>query len=97
MFLRIFQHVTAKAFFNWQKTDTFDGNFGVTIGSVKTNNPNDAVVQAVVTKGKDVKAYAMDYFTGKVYTGEVKDGIATFHVHTSINQDATTGVYRRDY
>ena len=37
----------------------------------------------------------MDYFTGKVYTGEVKDGIATFHVHTSINQDATTGVYRR--
>lgn len=87
--------VTAKAFFNWQKTDTFDGNFGVTIGSVKTNNPNDAVVQAVVTKGKDVKAYAMDYFTGKVYTGEVKDGIATFHVHTSINKDATTGVYRR--
>lgn len=44
--------VTAKAFFNWQKTDTFDGNFSVTISSVKTNNPNDTVVQAVVTKGK---------------------------------------------
>lgn len=87
--------VTAKAFFNWQKTDTFDGNFGVTIGSVKTNDPNDTVVQAVVTKGQNVKAYAMDYFTGEVYTGEVKDGIATFHVHTSVNQDNTTGVYKR--
>lgn len=87
--------VTAKAFFNWQKTDTFDRNFGVTIGSVKTNDPNDTVVQAVVTKGQNVKAYAMDYFTGEVYTGEVKDGIATFHVHTSVNQDNTTGVYKR--
>lgn len=82
---------TPQAFFNWQKVDGFDGNFGVKIYSVQTNNADDAVVQAAVPKGNNVKAYAKDYFTGELYTGEVKDGVATFHVHTSINPDSKTG------
>ena len=86
-----FTTVTPKAFFNWQTTDTFGGNFGVTINSVKTNNPRDAVVQAAVPKGNHVKAYAKDYFTGEVYVGVVKDGVATFHVHTSSPKTVLTG------
>lgn len=87
-----FTTVTPKAFFNWQTTDTFGGNFGVTINSVKTKHPDDAVVQAAVPKGNHVKAYAKDYWTGEVYKGVVKDGVATFHVHTSINKDPATGI-----
>lgn len=85
---------TPKAYFAWQETDTFQGSFGVPIYSLTTNNPNDTVVQAAVTKGKNVKAFAQDYFTGTIYKGTVKDGIATFHIHTSINKDQN-GVNRR--
>lgn len=83
--LKNFSTVTPKAFFNWQVTDTFAGNFGVSINSVETNRKDDVVVQAAVPKGENVQAFAKDYFTGELYTGEVNDGVATFHVHTSIN------------
>ncbi|WP_308557767.1 S8 family serine peptidase [uncultured Lactobacillus sp.] len=86
--------ITPKVFFEWQNVDGFQGNFGVKIYSVGTNDPNDAVVQAAVPKGKNVKAYAADYFTGEIYEGTVQDGVATFHVHTSINANAE-GVFRR--
>lgn len=83
--LKNFSTVTPKAFFNWQVTDTFAGNFGVSINSVETNRKDDVVVQAAVPKGENIQAFAKDYFTGELYTGEVNDGVATFHVHTSIN------------
>lgn len=83
--LKNFSTVTPKAFFNWQVTDTFAGNFGVSINSVETNRKDDVVVQAAVPKGENVQAFAKDYFTGELYTSEVNDGVATFHVHTSIN------------
>ena len=83
--LKNFSTVTPKAFFNWQVTDTFAGNSGVSINSVETNRKDDVVVQAAVPKGENVQAFAKDYFTGELYTGEVNDGVATFHVHTSIN------------
>lgn len=83
--LKNFSTVTPKAFFNWQVTDTFAGNFGVSINSVETNRKDDVVVQAAVPKCENVQAFAKDYFTGELYTGEVNDGVATFHVHTSIN------------
>ena len=92
--MKRFSTVTPKAFFNWQTTDTFSGDFGVTINSVKTNHPDDIVVQAAVPKGNNVKAFAKDYFTGELYTADVNNGVATFHVHTSINR-GTDGVYKR--
>lgn len=92
--LKEFSTVTPKAFFNWQETDTFSGNFGVMINSVKTNHPDDVVVQAAVPKGNNVKAFAKDYFTGELYTADVNNGVATFHVHTSISK-GTDGVYKR--
>lgn len=90
-----FSTYTPKADFAWQHVDGSERSFGVSIYSIDAANPNDAVVQAAVPKGDNVKAFAKDYFTGEVYVGEVKDGVATFHVHTSINQDSTTGIYRR--
>lgn len=92
--LKSFTTFTPKAFFNWQNVDGFDGNFGVNIYSVKTNDPNNAVVQAAVPLGKNVKAYAQDYFTGEVYKGQVENGVATFHMHTSINQ-GEDGIFKR--
>lgn len=92
--LKSFTPFTPQAFFNWQNVDGFDGNFGVSIYSVETNDPNDAVVQAAVPKGNNVKAYAQDYFTGELYEGKVENGVATFHVHTSINK-GKDGIFRR--
>lgn len=71
---------TPKAYFAWQHVDGFNANWGVTIYSVDANDPNNVVVQAAIPKGKNVKAFAQDYFNGTLYTGQVKDGIATFHI-----------------
>ena len=92
--MKSFTPFTPQAFFNWQNVDGFDGNFGVSIYSVETNDPKDAVVQAAVPKGNNVKAYAQDYFTGELYEGKVENGVATFHVHTSINK-GKDGIFRR--
>lgn len=89
-----FTTYTPKAKFAWQHVDGSERSFGVSIYSIDAANPNDAVVQAAVPKGDNVKAFAKDYFTGEVYTGEVKDGVATFHIHTSINPDSN-GINRR--
>lgn len=90
-----FNSYTPKAQFAWQHVDGENKSFGPQIYSVFGSNPDDIVVQAAVSKGSNVKAYAKDYFTGEVYTGEVQDGVATFHVHTSINKNKDTGVFAR--
>lgn len=90
-----FTTYTPKAQFAWQHVDGEETSFGISVYSVYGDNPNDIVVQAAVPKGDNVKAFARDYFTGEQYTGEIKDGVATFHVHTSINQDPTTNINRR--
>lgn len=77
---------TLKAQFAWQHVDGEKKSFGVEIYSVYGSNDQDIVVQAAVTKGDNVQAFAKDYFTGEVYTATVKDGVATFHIHTSINK-----------
>lgn len=93
--LTTFRNYTLKAKFAWQHVDGQEEHFGPAIYSIFGSDPNDIVVQAAVTKGNNVKAFAKDYFTGTVYTGIVKDGIATFHVKTSINQDPNTKIYAR--
>ena len=90
-----FTSYTPKAQFAWQHVDGENKSFGPQIYSVFGSNPDDIVVQAAVSKGSNVKAYAKDYFTGEVYTGVVQDGVATFHVHTSINKNKDTGVFAR--
>lgn len=86
---------TPKAKFAWQHVDGEKKSFGAQVYSVYGSNPDDIVVQAAVSKGDNVKAFAKDYFTGTVYEGVVKDGVATFHVKTSINKDDATGIYKR--
>ena len=71
---------TPKAVFAWQVNNTVKENFGIVLDTVVSNNKDDVVVQAAVTKGDNVEAYARDYFTGVVYKADVKDGLATFHV-----------------
>lgn len=93
--LKTFTNFTPKAKFAWQHVDGKDKHFGPAVYSIFGNNPDDIVVQAAVTKGDNVKAFAKDYFTGQIYTGEVKDGVATFHVKTSINKDPSTGIFAR--
>lgn len=90
-----FTSYTPKAQFAWQHVDGENKSFGSQIYSVFGSNPDDIVVQAAVSKGSNVKAYAKDYSTGEVYTGVVQDGVATFHVHTSINKNKDTGVFAR--
>ena len=89
-----FTTYTPKAKFAWQHVDGREQSFGVPVYSIEGSNPDDIVVQAAVPKGDNVQAFAKDYFSGKVYTGEVKDGVATFHVRTSINKDKD-GINRR--
>ena len=93
--LTTFRNYTPKAKFAWQHVDGQDEHFGPAIYSIFGSNPDDIVVQAAVTKGDNVKAFAKDYFTGQIYTGVVKDGIATFHVKTSINKDPKTNIFAR--
>ena len=93
--LTTFRNYTPKAKFAWQHVDGQDEHFGPAIYSIFGSNPDDIVVQAAVTKGDHVKAFAKDYFTGQIYTGVVKDGIATFHVKTSINKDPKTNIFAR--
>nr|WP_246011980.1 S8 family serine peptidase [Lactobacillus xujianguonis] len=90
-----FTTFTPKANFAWQHVDGEERSFGAHVYSVEGENPQDIVVQAAVPKGDNVKAFAKDYFTHEVYTGEVHDGVATFHIHTSINKDDATGIYLR--
>ena len=84
--LLTFTPATLKAQFAWQHVDGEKQSFGPEIYSVYGSNDQDIVVQAAVTKGDNVKAYAQDYFTNEIYVGTVKDGVATFHIHTSINK-----------
>lgn len=93
--LRQFTTYTPKADFAWQHIDGSERSFGVSVYSIDAADPTDAIVQAAVPKGNNVKAFAKDYFTGETYVGEVKDGVATFHIHTSINPDPQTGINRR--
>lgn len=93
--VKTFKNFTPKAKFAWQHVDGEEKHFGPAIYSIFGNNPDDIVVQAAVTKGDNVKAFAKDYFTGEIYTGEVKDGVATFHVKTSINKDDKSGIFAR--
>ena len=93
--LTTFRNYTPKAKFAWQHVDGQDEHFGPAIYSIFGSNPDDIVVQAAVTKGDHVRAFAKDYFTGQIYTGVVKDGIATFHVKTSINKDPKTNIFAR--
>ncbi|GFP07851.1 peptidase S8 [Lactobacillus helveticus] len=93
--LTTFRNYTPKAKFAWQHVDGQDEHFGPAIYSIFGSNPDDIVVQAAVTKGDNVKAFAKDYFTGQIYTGVVKDGVATFHVKTSINKDPKTNIFAR--
>lgn len=72
---------TPKAAFAWQVANTEPHSFGPMLNTVIGNNPDDVVVQAAVTVGDNVKAYAQDYFSGELYEAEVKDGLATFHIH----------------
>lgn len=90
-----FTTFTPKAQFAWQHVDGEERSFGVSVYSVEGKDPQDIVVQAAVPKGDNVKAFAKDYFTHEVYTGEVHDGVATFHIHTSVNKDAATGINLR--
>lgn len=80
---------TPKAVFAWQVNNTVEESFGPILNTVLSNDKNDTIVQAVVTKGTNVKAYAKDYFTDAVYEGEVQDGLATFHVKVT-NQSGRT-------
>ena len=82
--LRQFTTYTPKADFAWQHIDGSERSFGVSVYSIDAADPNDAIVQAAVPKGNNVKAFAKDYFTGETYVGEVKDGVATFHIHTQL-------------
>ena len=84
--LLTFTPATLKAQFAWQHVDGEKQSFGPEIYSVYGSNDQDIVVQAAVTKGDNVKAYAQDYYTNEIYVGTVKDGVATFHIHTSINK-----------
>lgn len=93
--LTTFRNYTPKAKFAWQHVDGQDEHFGPAIYSIFGSNSDDIVVQAAVTKGDNVKAFAKDYFTGQIYTGVVKDGVATFHVKTSINKDPKTNIFAR--
>lgn len=93
--LKRFVTTTPKAKFAWQHVDGEKQAFGPEIYSVYGKNHDDIVVQAAVSKGDNVKAFAKDYFTGEVYEGEVQDGVATFHVKTSINKDEETGIFKR--
>src|SRR5699024_12116170 len=61
---------TPKAVFAWQVNNTVKENFGIVLDTVVSNNKDDVVVQAAVTKGDNVEAYARDYFTGAVYRSE---------------------------
>ncbi|MBP2057091.1 subtilisin family serine protease [Lactobacillus colini] len=90
-----FTTVTPKAKFAWQHVNGEDKSFGIPVYSIEGTDPNDIVVQAAVSKGENVHAFAKDYFEGTVYEGEVKDGVATFHVKTSINKDDKTGIFKR--
>lgn len=75
---------TPASFFEWQTVDTRPTSFGLSLNAVRTNNVEDTIVQAAVTQGNSgvkVEAYAQDYFTNRIYVGEVKDGVATFHVN----------------
>ena len=80
-----FTPATLKAKFAWQHVDGEKKSFGPEIYSVFGSNDQDIVVQAAVTKGDNVQAFAQDHFTKEIYTATVKDGVATFHIHTSIN------------
>ena len=80
---------TPKAVFAWQVNNTVKENFGIVLDTVVSNNKDDVVVQAAVTKGDNVEAYARDYFTGAVYKADVKDGLATFHVKVTNNSGRT--------
>ena len=71
---------TPKAQFAWQKAHTIVQNFGIDLDTVTANDPNKVTVYAAVTQGDNVKAYAKDYFTGAIYEGVVKDGLATFEI-----------------
>lgn len=93
--LLTFTPATPKAQFAWQHVDGEEKSFGPDVYSVFGSDDQDIVIQAAVTKGNNVQAFARDYFTHEVYTGEVKDGVATFHVHTSINKDDKTGKFTR--
>ena len=85
--LLTFTPATLKAKFAWQHVDGEKKSFGPEIYSVFGSNDQDIVVQAAVTKGDNVQAFAQDYFTKEIYTATVKDGVATFHIHTSINKE----------
>lgn len=93
--LLTFTPATPKAQFAWQHVDGEKKSFGVQVYSIAGSNDQDIVVQAAVTKGNNVQAFAKDYFTHEFYKGVVKDGVATFHVHTSINKDDKTGKFAR--
>lgn len=80
---------TPKAVFAWQVNNTVKENFGIVLDTVVSNNKDDVVVQAAVTKGNNVEAYARDYFTGAVYKADVKDGLANFHVKVTNNSGRT--------
>lgn len=84
--LLTFTPATLKAKFAWQHVDGEKKSFGPEIYSVFGSNDQDIVVQAAVTKGDNVQAFAQDYFTKEIYTATVKDGVATFHIHTSISK-----------
>ena len=84
--LLTFTPATLKAKFAWQHVDGEKKSFGPEIYSVFGSNDQDIVVQAAVTKGDNVQAFAQDYVTKEIYTATVKDGVATFHIHTSINK-----------
>lgn len=84
--LLTFTPATLKAKFAWQHVDGEKKSFGPEIYSVFGSNDQDIVVQAAVTKGDNVQAFAQDYFTKEIYTATVKDGVATFHIHTSSNK-----------
>ncbi|GEN94065.1 S8 family serine peptidase [Pediococcus ethanolidurans] len=68
---------TPKAEFAWQHVNGADQNWGLTVYGVRPNS-RTFTVQALVSKGDNVKVYAQDYFTGTEYQATVKDGIATF-------------------
>lgn len=78
-----FSTQTKKAAFAWQKAHTTVQNFGLDLDTVVTNDPEHVTVYAQVTNAPNVKAFARDYFTGKVYEGTVKDGLARFDVQVS--------------
>lgn len=79
--LLLFRTKTSKAQFIWEHVGGSVRNWGQNVYTVKAGSKRNVIVQALVPKGSNVKAYARDYFTGKHYQGKIKNGIATFKVN----------------